>query len=56
MIISIIFTFCQVEFDIPVGRKGDCYDRYICRVQEMRESVRIISQVISPRMSLRIYG
>lgn len=35
----------EVEFDIPVGTKGDCYDRYLCRVQEMRESLRIISQV-----------
>lgn len=37
--------YCQVEFDIPIGVNGDCYDRYLCRVQEMRESLRIISQV-----------
>ena len=35
----------KVDFDVPVGRNGDCYDRYLCRVQEMRESLRIISQV-----------
>ena len=35
----------QVEFDIPVGKNGDCYDRYLCRVQEFRESLRIINQV-----------
>lgn len=35
----------EVEFDVPVGKNGDCYDRYLCRVQEFRESLRIISQV-----------
>ena len=35
----------QVEFDVPVGKNGDCYDRYLCRVQEFRESLRIINQV-----------
>ncbi len=39
---------CYNEFDfqIPVGTKGDCYDRYLCRMQEMRESVKIIQQAI----------
>ncbi len=37
--------FSQVEFDVPVGKNGDCYDRYLCRVQEFRESLRIIHQV-----------
>ncbi|KAJ3744260.1 Ndufs2, NADH:ubiquinone oxidoreductase 49 kd subunit [Lentinula detonsa] len=36
-----------VEFDIPIGVNGDCYDRYLCRVQEMRESLRIISQCLN---------
>jgi NADH-quinone oxidoreductase subunit D len=36
----------QYEFDIPVGKNGDCYDRYLCRVEEMRQSVRIIRQVL----------
>ena len=39
---------CYDEFDfqIPVGKNGDCYDRYLCRMQEMRESVKIILQAI----------
>jgi NADH-quinone oxidoreductase subunit D len=37
----------QYEFDVPVGSKGDCYDRYLCRGEEMRQSVRIIRQVIA---------
>jgi NADH-quinone oxidoreductase subunit D len=32
------------EFDIPLGLNGDCYDRYLCRVQEMRESIKIMKQ------------
>ncbi|KAJ3850065.1 Ndufs2, NADH:ubiquinone oxidoreductase 49 kd subunit [Lentinula lateritia] len=39
--------YCQVDFDIPIGVNGDCYDRYLCRVQEMRESLRIISQCLN---------
>ena len=35
----------QVEFDVPIGKNGDCYDRYLCRDQEFRESLRIIHQV-----------
>ena len=34
----------HVKFDIPVGRNGDCYDRYLIRIAEMRESVKIITQ------------
>ena len=37
----------QYAFDVPVGSKGDCYDRYLCRGEEMRQSVRIIRQVIA---------
>ncbi len=36
----------QMEFNIPVGTNGDCYDRYLCRVEEMRESVKIIDQCL----------
>ncbi len=32
------------EFDIPLGKNGDCYDRYLCRVEEMRQSIRIMKQ------------
>ena len=34
------------EFNIPVGKNGDCYDRYLCRVEEMRECVKIINQCL----------
>jgi NADH-quinone oxidoreductase subunit D len=37
----------KYDFDIPVGKNGDCYDRYLCRVEEMRQSVRIIEQVLA---------
>ena len=36
----------QYEFDVPVGTVGDCYDRYLVRVEEMRQSVRIASQAL----------
>lgn len=36
-----------VEFDIPIGTKGDCYDRYLCRLEEMRQSLRIIDQCLN---------
>ncbi len=37
----------EFEFKIPVGKNGDCYDRYLCRMAEMRESVRIIQQAVT---------
>ena len=37
----------KYEFDIPIGTKGDCYDRYLVRMEEMRQSVRILKQVLS---------
>ncbi len=37
----------EFEFRIPVGKNGDCYDRYLCRMAEMRESTSIIRQAIA---------
>ena len=37
----------KVEFNVPVARNGDCYDRYLIRVAEMRESVRIVKQCLA---------
>ena len=39
---------CYDEFDfkVPIGKNGDCYDRYLCRMAEMRESTKIILQAI----------
>jgi len=34
------------NFKIPIGKNGDCYDRYLCRVEEMRESIKIIKDCI----------
>ena len=39
-------VYDKMEFDIPIGTNGDCYDRYLVRIQEMRESNRIIKQCI----------
>jgi len=39
-------VYDRMEFDIPIGTNGDCYDRYLVRIQEMRESNRIIKQCI----------
>ncbi|KAJ3173638.1 NADH dehydrogenase [ubiquinone] iron-sulfur protein 2 [Geranomyces variabilis] len=39
-------AYADMEFDIPVGTNGDCYDRYLCRVEEMRQSLRIIAQCL----------
>ncbi|NCF27508.1 MAG: NADH-quinone oxidoreductase subunit D [Gammaproteobacteria bacterium] len=39
-------AYDQLDFDIPVGVNGDCYDRYLVRVEEMRQSNRIIKQCV----------
>jgi NADH-quinone oxidoreductase subunit D len=39
-------AYDRVEFDIPVGQNGDCYDRYLVRIEEMRQSSRIIKQCV----------
>lgn len=40
-------AYDKVNFDIPVGTNGDCYDRYLVRVEEMRQSTKIIRQCIN---------
>jgi NADH-quinone oxidoreductase subunit D len=38
--------YSELDFDIPIGKNGDCYDRYLIRMEEMRQSVRIMKQCI----------
>ena len=38
--------YAEMDFDIPIGKNGDCYDRYCIRMEEMRQSIRIMKQCI----------
>jgi len=38
--------YADMEFDIPIGKNGDCYDRYHIRMEEMRQSIRIMKQCL----------
>ena len=40
-------VYDRMVFDVPVGARGDCYDRYLIRINEMRQSVRIILQCLN---------
>ena len=40
-------VYDKLEFDIPVGVTGDCYDRYLVRMEEMRQSCSIIKQCVN---------
>jgi NADH-quinone oxidoreductase subunit D len=39
--------YSEMQFDIPIGKNGDCYDRYLIRMEEMRQSVRIMKQCVA---------
>ena len=39
-------VYDRMDFDIPVGVNGDCYDRYLVRIEELRQSTRIIEQCV----------
>jgi NADH-quinone oxidoreductase subunit D len=43
--------YAEMEFDIPVGKNGDCYDRYLVRMEEMRQSIRIMRQCCAKLLS-----
>jgi NADH-quinone oxidoreductase subunit D len=40
-------AYAEMDFDIPVGKNGDCYDRYLVRIEEMRQSLKIMKQAIA---------
>jgi NADH dehydrogenase (ubiquinone) Fe-S protein 2 len=40
-------AYSDVDFHVPIGRNGDCFDRYLQRIEEMRQSLRIIDQCIN---------
>jgi NADH-quinone oxidoreductase subunit D len=39
-------AYGELDFDVPIGKNGDCYDRYLCRVEEMRQSLRLVHQCL----------
>lgn len=48
--------YAQMKFDVPVGKNGDCYDRFVVRRQEMSESVRIVEQACDAILDGPIMG
>jgi NADH-quinone oxidoreductase subunit D len=43
--------YSELEFDVPIGKNGDCYDRYHIRIEEMRQSARIMKQCCAKLLS-----
>ncbi|MCX5512024.1 NADH-quinone oxidoreductase subunit D [Kaistia algarum] len=48
--------YSELDFDIPVGTHGDCYDRYLVRMAEMRESIKIMRQVVKRLLTTEASG
>ncbi|HVI87752.1 MAG TPA: NADH-quinone oxidoreductase subunit D [Dongiaceae bacterium] len=40
-------VYDKMDFDIPIGKNGDCYDRYLVRMEEMRQSLKIVKQCVA---------
>ncbi len=40
-------VYKQLVFDVPIGTRGDCYDRYCIRIKKMRQSIQIIMQCLN---------
>lgn len=43
---EMILPYDQIDFDVPLGENGDCYDRYVVRLEEIRQAVRIVQQAV----------
>jgi NADH-quinone oxidoreductase subunit D len=39
-------AYAEMDFDVPIGKNGDCFDRYLVRIEEMRQSLRIMKQAL----------
>jgi NADH-quinone oxidoreductase subunit D len=48
--------YAEMDFDIPIGKNGDCYDRYVMRMEEMRQSVKIMRQCCRKLLSTEGQG
>ncbi len=48
--------YSEMDFDIPIGKNGDCYDRYLIRMEEMRQSAKIMRQCVDRLLSTERVG